>query len=67
MNLTDPWVLIVLGVFMLALGYGVIQGLSKKTQSFFRIVAIGCIAFGLLSYSGIAIFGEEQPPGKSVV
>jgi hypothetical protein len=67
MNLTDPWVLIVLGVILLGLGYGIIQGLSKKSQSFFRIIGIGCIAFGLLSYSGISLFGQEAPPSDSTV
>jgi hypothetical protein len=66
LNLTDPWVLIVIGVVLLGLGYGIVQGLSKKSQSFFRIIGIGVIVFGLLSYSGISLFGEEQAPVSTV-
>jgi hypothetical protein len=65
MNWTDPAILLVLGAFLVALGYGVIQGLSKKTQGFFRIAGIGCIVFAILSYSGVSIFGgEEAPPAE---
>jgi hypothetical protein len=66
MNFTDPVVLMVLGVFLLALGMGVVAGLSKKSQSFFKLIGIAVIAFGIMSWSGISIFGEEQAPTQSV-
>ena len=66
MNLTDPAVLIVVGAFLLVLGYGLVAGLSKKTQGFFRLIGIGVIAFGIFSWSGISIFNEEQPPATTV-
>lgn len=66
--LTSQIGMFIVGVVLLLLGYGYFKlGLSAKTLKLSRIAGIVLVAFALLSYMGINLFGaEEAPPATSV-
>ena len=58
----------IIGVVLLLVGYSYFKlGLSSKTLKLFRVVGIIAVAYAILSWAGISLFGaQEAPPATSV-